>query len=127
MKKTIVFPEIHLQRLGEMQSLRQQIERQIAYAIRNGSLPYGSRLPSSRLLARLLQVSRGTVVDAYEALLEAGTLTSRAGSGTTVASLSPSVPSLSKLKKTAVAAHFPARVCRFEDWEGTQLYLNGVY
>jgi len=126
MRKAVTFPEICLDRSAAAQSLRKQIEKQLASAIRSGTLPCNCRLPSSRLMAKLLHVSRGTVVDAYEALLETGVLTAQAGRGITVTSSSTSVPNFSNLRRTAIAAHFPARVCRFEDWDGTPLYLNVI-
>ena len=125
MQKPITFPEICLDR-SAVQSLRKQIEKQIASAIRHGTLPCNYRLPSSRLMAKLLHVSRGTVVEAYEALLETGVLTAQAGRGITVTSSLPGVPNFSNLRRTAIAAHFPAHVCRFEDWDGTPLYLNSI-
>lgn len=48
--------------------LRRQLEVGIRDAIRTGRLRSGVRLPSSRDLARGLGVSRGVVVDAYDAL-----------------------------------------------------------
>ena len=127
MKKSSAVPELHLDRSSGAPSLRKQIERQLATLIRNGTLPGGTRLPSSRLMARVLRVSRGTLVDAYEALLETGLLTSRAGSCVSVASFSHSVPNFGNLRRIAVAAHFPAHVCRLEDLDGTPLYFNVVH
>jgi DNA-binding transcriptional regulator YhcF (GntR family) len=124
MKKSTAWPEIHLDRSTQAPTLRQQIEMQLASAIRSGELPYDCRLPSSRLMATLLNVSRGTVVDAYETLLTTGVLVATPGSGIHVAHASPSVPNFSNLKRTAVAAHYPTRVCHFDDWDGTALYLN---
>jgi DNA-binding transcriptional MocR family regulator len=49
------------------------------------STPPGCRLPAERELADLLEVSRGTVVAAYGALAERGTVVRRQGSGTRVA------------------------------------------
>ena len=126
MKKNTVWPEITLDRSTRAPTLRQQIERQLASAIRNGALPHDSRLPSSRLMAESLDVSRGTVVDVYESLLSTGVLVATAGSGITVAPSAPSFPNFGNLKKTAIAAHCPTRVCHFEDWDGTALYLNAV-
>jgi DNA-binding GntR family transcriptional regulator len=124
MRKNAVWPEIRLDHASEAPTLRHQIERQLRQAIRNGALACGARLPSSRLMAKLLVVSRGTVVEAYEALQEAGLIVAAAGSGVRVARPSPGVPNFNNLKKTAAAAHYPARVCLFEDQDGTPLYLN---
>ena len=126
MKKT-VWPEIILIRAWEASTLRQQIERQIRQAIYNGILAPGGRLPSSRLLAALLAVSRGTVVDAYEALLEAGLLLAEPGSGVRVAHVSPRIPNFSSLRQIAAAADYPVRICSFEDPDGTPLYLNVLH
>jgi GntR family transcriptional regulator / MocR family aminotransferase len=57
--------------------LRRQLETRLRAAIQNGSLPDGTRLPSSRSLAGQLAVSRGVVVDAYEQLIAQGFLISR--------------------------------------------------
>lgn len=125
MRKCATWPEITLDRSDRAETLRRQIEGQLALAIRSGTLPRGSRLPSSRLMARLLGVSRGTVVDAYEALLEAGVLVATASSGISVATQpSVGIPNFSNLKRTAIAAHYPTRVCHFEDGDGSPLYLN---
>ena len=53
--------------------------------MRDGTLPAGSRLPSSRALAGDLGVSRRLVVDAYAQLLAEGYLVARQGAGTYVA------------------------------------------
>jgi DNA-binding transcriptional MocR family regulator len=51
-------------------------------AATHGLLPAGARLPSERLLAEQLAVSRGTVVAAYEALCARGAAQTRRNSGT---------------------------------------------
>lgn len=122
--KNTVWPDIILTPAPGAATLRQQIEGQIRSCIYEGTLAPGARLPSSRLLAALLAVSRGTVVDAYEALLEAGLILAEPGSGVRVARVSPHIPNFSGLRKAAAAAHYPVRVCRFEDPDGTPLYLN---
>lgn len=53
-----------------------------------GLLPAGSRLPSQRELAATLGTARGTVVTAYDLLLQQGYVTARQGSGFWVRSLS---------------------------------------
>ena len=54
-------------------------------AIGSGALARGDRLPSERLFAGALAVSRSTVVAAYDELRGRGLVTSRRGSGTVVA------------------------------------------
>jgi len=61
-----------------------QIDRGFRRAILEGRLAGGSRIPSSRVLAEQLGVSRLTVVTAFEQLTAEGYLESRVGSGTRV-------------------------------------------
>ena len=70
---------------GSVQPLRSQLEDCLREAIRNGRLPAGERLPSSRELARELGVSRGLVQESYGQLLSEGYLSSQVGSATRVA------------------------------------------
>ncbi|REE96070.1 PLP-dependent aminotransferase family protein [Thermomonospora umbrina] len=65
--------------------LSAQIAAGLRTAIREGRLAAGTRLPSSRDLARDLAVSRGVAVTAYEQLIAEGFLTARNGDGTRVA------------------------------------------
>ena len=58
-QRDLFLPPIALDRTSSS-PLHLQVVRQIAHAIRNGASS-GSRLPSSRVLARLLGVSRNTV------------------------------------------------------------------
>ena len=53
--------------------------------VANRSLPSGAKLPSIRSLARSMQVSPSTVVEAYERLVAEGLIRSRPGSGFYVA------------------------------------------
>ncbi|GAA2075220.1 PLP-dependent aminotransferase family protein [Actinomadura alba] len=62
-----------------------QVASGLRAGIRAGRLPAGTRLPSTRDLARDLGVSRGVVVSAYEQLLAEGFVISRRGDGTRVA------------------------------------------
>jgi GntR family transcriptional regulator / MocR family aminotransferase len=68
---------------------RRGVEVELRRAIRDGRLTPGTRLPSSRDLAAQLGMARGTVTSAYTQLVAEGYLTTRRGSGTTVASLGP--------------------------------------
>ena len=62
-----------------------QLQHELRTAIRTGRLVAGERLPSSRVLARELGVSRGLVIDSYQQLEAEGFLDTRAGSATRVA------------------------------------------
>jgi GntR family transcriptional regulator/MocR family aminotransferase len=64
--------------------LRAQLEHGLRQAITRGSLPPGTVLPPSRVLATELDVSRSLVVGAYEQLTIEGYLEARQGSGTRV-------------------------------------------
>ena len=70
--------------------LGSQIQDHLRAAIRERRLVSGERLPSTRRLAALLGVARGTVVEAYEQLLAEGYVLSTVGSGTRVAAIPPS-------------------------------------
>src|ERR1700747_2821796 len=65
-------------------TLRVQRERGLRKSIPRGSLPPGTALPPSRVLAAELDVSRSLVVGAYEQLVMEGYLEARQGSGTRV-------------------------------------------
>jgi GntR family transcriptional regulator/MocR family aminotransferase len=64
--------------------LRAQVEDGLRAAIRDGRLVPGTSLPSSRILAADLGVTRGVVVAAYDQLIAEGYLVARPGSGTVV-------------------------------------------
>jgi GntR family transcriptional regulator / MocR family aminotransferase len=80
-------PELLL-RLDRTQGgpLRAQLERELRDAIRTGRLQAHERLPSSRVLAGELGLSRGLVLECYRQLQAEGYLTTRGGSATRVAS-----------------------------------------
>jgi hypothetical protein len=67
----LFLPPIMLDRASKL-PLHRQIHRQIARAIRDCKVPYEARLPSSRVLARILGVSRNTVLAAYDDLVAEG-------------------------------------------------------
>ncbi|WP_219816505.1 PLP-dependent aminotransferase family protein [Arthrobacter sp. Y81] len=72
---------------AEPQPLHRQLYAQLRTQILTGSLPSGTRLPSTRTLVTDLGVSRITVVSAFEQLTAEGFLRSRAGDGTYVDTL----------------------------------------
>jgi GntR family transcriptional regulator / MocR family aminotransferase len=59
--------------------LYEQLERTLRDAIRDGRLPAGARLPSSRALAAELGISRGVATSAYDQLAAEGYLETRQG------------------------------------------------
>lgn len=72
--------------------LGRQLARLLREAIRKGNLAPNALLPSSRQLAESLQISRGTVVEAYEQLIAEGFLNAKPKAGTRVASVPASLP-----------------------------------
>lgn len=62
-------------------NLQNQIRQKLVDGIINGAFPPGMKLPSSRKLARQLEVARNTVVAAYQQLVADGYLVSRQRSG----------------------------------------------
>lgn len=62
-------------------ALVDQICERVTQLVRHGQLPAGTRLPSIRKLARQVNASPFTVVDAYDRLVARGVLESRAGKG----------------------------------------------
>lgn len=75
---------VTLDRDSEEPIYRQLIQR-IRLQIDSGTLPPGTRLPASRDLARQLEISRISVVNAYAELRAQGYLSAHAGRGTFVA------------------------------------------
>src|SRR5262249_50605911 len=70
-------------------ALYKQLYEALRAAILQGELAAETRLPSTRLLADELSVSRNTVVNAFDQLLAEGYLESRVGDGTYVAHILP--------------------------------------
>jgi GntR family transcriptional regulator/MocR family aminotransferase len=82
---------------GRPEPLYHQLAEYLNALVAADRLPEGERLPATRELASLLQLSRNTVTQAYGLLVERGVLLSHVGQGTFVASrgaASPSVPEL---------------------------------
>lgn len=75
---------IHLNRQSEL-PLRRQIYQALVDQMLSGSLKAGESLPSTRQLARGLNVSRSTVSEAYEMLIAEGFVISSQGAPTRVA------------------------------------------
>lgn len=80
--RRIVFPLPAAGQLGR--PLWRGLETAVAWQIDIGRVPAGSRVPSTRTLARQLALSRNTVATAYDALTADGYFGSRTGDGTYV-------------------------------------------
>jgi GntR family transcriptional regulator/MocR family aminotransferase len=80
--------------------LRLQVYRQLRHAIEQGSLKPGARLPPTREQARLLGVSRNTVLWAMERLRAEGYVQAHVGRGSFVA---PLLGELQRRRRTARA------------------------
>lgn len=65
-----------------------QIANNLTAKIQDSTIPAGTKLPPERELARLLDVSRTTIINAYRLLEEQGLVSTRVGSGTYVTELS---------------------------------------
>lgn len=72
-------------RLDDDGPLYAQVFRALRGSILEGEMTAGQRLPSSRELARDANLSRNTVLQAYELLVEEGYAVTRSGAGTWVA------------------------------------------
>jgi len=96
--------------------LGQQLVEQLRSAIVEGSIPPGSRLPSSRALARECGVSRNLVVSAYDELFAEGYLEGVPGSGTYVrADLGSMLPATRHRPKPEVQAALVPSATELQD------------
>ena len=105
-----IVPVIRIDRDAAV-ALHRQIYDAIRMAISEGRLRPGQQIPSSRLLAMELEVSRVPVLNAYAQLLAEGYLTAQIGSGTVVSSDLPDrfTSSAPMLTKGGAAAHEGSR------------------
>ncbi len=72
---------------GSKEPIHRQIADRLREAIQNGRMPAGTKLPSTRVFADELGVSRNTVMQVFEVLSAEGFLAGRVGAGTYVAGL----------------------------------------
>jgi DNA-binding GntR family transcriptional regulator len=119
-QRDLYLPSIVLDRRSP-NPLHQQMRRQIAAAIR--TCRPGVRLPSSRTLARLLGVSRNTVLAAYDDLVADGLLHGRRGAGMVVAAGNQAISGFDP-RRVMRDAQYPARTLSFVDQDGTPFYVT---
>jgi len=79
-------------------------------------------LPSTRLLARLLLVSRNTVLAAYEELAAEGLITGKPGAGMRVNG--PAGVGRPRFHRVMREARYPERTAALQDCDGNPLLLN---
>lgn len=89
MSKKVPFNDLVFPPPEDGKPLALWLYEQLRSAILDGRLKPNSRLPSSRQLASQYGVARGTVIAAFEPLLEEGYLESRQGSGSYVSANLP--------------------------------------
>lgn len=117
----IALPEILLDH-SSSEPLHEQISRHIAQAIRKGKLGRGARLPSTRTMARMLGVSRNTILISYETLVAEDLIRSERGSGARVNDWAPvALPARAEL---LYEARYPECITLFRDPDGNNLYLR---
>jgi len=129
MKRTpkLEIPPIALQR-GRATPLAEQIHKILRQAIAAGYLQPGSRLPASRVLAGHLNVSRNSVLAAYDRLSAEGLISGRTGSGTRVCNdagvllkmLATRTDQLSRLRESG----YPLNQSPMSDPDGNPIYVH---
>jgi GntR family transcriptional regulator, transcriptional repressor for pyruvate dehydrogenase complex len=82
---------------------------QLREQVLSGQWPVGGRLPAETELAQRLEVGRSTVREAVRALVHAGLLETRQGSGTFVRSLTPGADWEPRLRRAAVLEAYEVR------------------
>jgi DNA-binding GntR family transcriptional regulator len=123
-RKTLYIPSVILDRTHP-EPLHLQLSKRLRRAIRSGEVQGASRLPSTRVLSKLLGVSRNTVVTAYEALAADGLICSEPGSGMTISSTRTTNGMLSmNLPKLIREAQYPVRAVSLADPDGKPLSLD---
>ena len=118
--RQLFLPPVTLERTASS-PLHRQIRRQIESAIRGG-VAEGLRLPSSRTLARLLGVSRNTVLAAYDELAADGLITGRRGAAMMVTARGRS--GSFDLRRLLREAQYPARTLSIGDPDGNAIDLS---
>ncbi|MEP6844335.1 MAG: GntR family transcriptional regulator, partial [Pseudolysinimonas sp.] len=69
---------------GRRPTLVDQVREELTELISSGAYPIGERLPNEQEMSLQFRVSRATVREAYRALIDAGYLSRRHGTGTFV-------------------------------------------
>ncbi|MEM6251831.1 MAG: PLP-dependent aminotransferase family protein [Cyanobacteria bacterium P01_D01_bin.156] len=86
------------------QPLHQQVYSQLRQAILSGRLQPGQRIPASRALAKSLGLSRTTVTQGYDQLIDEGYLQTRPGAGTYVCELPERLLEIQTVEQTSLVS-----------------------
>jgi len=89
---------------GSRRSAR-TLQSQLKAAIVDGRLPLGAQLPATRQAQAFFGVSRNTLAEVYDGLLNEGYIVARRGSGTFVADALPATPSRATRGGAQTPAH----------------------
>lgn len=100
-----------------------QLVRHLHDTIAAGRLAAGTRLPSTRSLARCLGVSRNTVLMAYDELVARGLVRGRRGAGMYVSV--PATVSGFDLRSVLRDAQYPSRTIVLHDPDGNPITVTG--
>jgi len=122
------FREFHVDR-DSSDPMHRQLYAFLRRAIVAGEIRAAARLPSSRALARILGVSRNTVLNAYEALAVDGFLAGRIGSGTRVRHPSDPIahvpyPQTIDPRRILRDSHYPLGALSFSDPDGNAIFIH---
>ena len=108
-----------------------QLYNQLRQSILEQKLTAGARLPSTRMLARTLGVSRNTVLNTYDSLVADALIVARRGSGTYVSTPSDGVRPLATptrppfdLWAAVREALFPTASVWLHDPEENPMYVH---
>lgn len=117
---TFLIPPVVVDRASSV-PLHRQLRHQLASAVRTS--PAGTRLPSTRVLARLLGVSRNTVLAVYDDLAADGLIEGRRGAAMVVAGRAAPPGPLAP-EPLFRDAGYPARTVVVEDGDGNPVSLT---
>ena len=103
-------------------TLHRQLRDQLVLAIRASTA--GMRLPSTRLLARLLGISRNTVLAVYDDLAADGLIEGRRGAAMVISAGARLPPSPFNTRLLLREAGYPVRTVAIVDADGNPLWLT---
>lgn len=107
--------------------LYDQLTRALKASILDGRIPAGSQLPPTRELAQELEISRTTVLAAYEQLRAEGFIDGRVGSGSFVSQLQTRPPPPHERPAAAVPSRYAQRAREACNWDIPRLHRGLRY